>query len=166
VPKDREMSQPAVARAHLPAAYGLRKRSTQLTWNAVDERLAGARHYWIATVGADGAPAVRPIDGVWLDGVLYFGGDPAARWRRNLGVNARTSVHLEDAERAVIVEGEVGAARPDRELAVRLADASNAKYGMAQSAGDYEGQEVLALRPRVVLAWNVLYKDATRFTFD
>ena len=161
-----ETRQPAGARAHLPKAYGLAKRSAQLTWNDVDERLGGARHYWIGTVGEDGAPAVRPIDGVWLDGALYFGGDPASRWRRNLGVNTRASVHLEDAERAVIVEGEVRTVRPDHELAVRLADTSNAKYRMGQTASDYEAQDVLALHPHVVLAWNVLYKDATRFTFD
>jgi hypothetical protein len=36
---------------------------------------------------------------------------------------------------------------------------------MGQVIGDYEGEELFTLRPRVVLAWTVLYKDATRFTF-
>lgn len=81
-------------------------------------------------------------------------------------MSATASVHLEDAERAVIVEGEVGTIRPGSDLAVRLAETSNAKYRMGQRPADYEGQEVCELRPRLVLAWNVLYKDATRFTFD
>ena len=110
-------------------------------------------------------PITRPIDGMWLDCALYFGGDRASRWRRNLDVNARASVHLEDAERAVIVEGSMQTIRPSPELAVRLVEASNAKYAMGQVVADYEGQELSKLRPRIVLAWNLLYKDATRFTF-
>jgi hypothetical protein len=160
------MRDPSAARAYLPGGYGLPLDSVQLPWTDIDERLRSARHYWIVTVGNDGVPTVRPIDGMWLDGSLYFGGDPAARWQRNLRVNTRASVHLEDAERAVIVEGEVRMIRPDYALAVRLADASNAKYGMDQSVGDYEGAQIDELRARVVLAWNVLYEDATRFTFD
>jgi hypothetical protein len=81
-------------------------------------------------------------------------------------VNRRASIHLEDAERAVIVEGEVDTARPDHDLAARLVEASNAKYAMGQTISDYEGEELFTLRPRVALAWTVLYVDATRFTFE
>jgi hypothetical protein len=160
------MGDPVAARAHLPAGYGLPADSPTLPWAAVDERLRGAMHYWIATVGADGAATARPIDGMWLDNALWFGGDPASRWRRNLDVNPRASIHLEDAERAVIVEGEVQTTRPDHDLAVRLVEASNAKYAMGQTIADYEGEALFTLRPRVVLAWTLLYKDATRFTFE
>jgi hypothetical protein len=159
------MADPVAARAHLPAGYGLPADSATLPWAAVDERLREAMHYWIGTVGDDGVPIVRPIDGMWLDNALWFGGDRASRWRRNLDVNPRASVHLEDAERAVIVEGEMHTTRPDHHLAVRLVEASNAKYDMGQTVGDYEGEELCTLRPRLVLAWTLLYKDATRFTF-
>jgi len=160
------MGDPVAARAHLPAGYGLPADSPTLPWATVDERLREAMHYWIATVGADGAATVRPIDGMWLDNALWFGGDPASRWRRNLDVDPRASIHLEDAERAVIVEGEVHTTRPDHDLAVRLVEASNAKYAMGQTIADYEGEELLTLRPRLVLAWTLLYQDATRFTFE
>jgi hypothetical protein len=160
------VNDPRAARAHLPAGYGLPDDSAQLAWAAVDERLREAMHYWISTVDTDGVPVVRPIDGMWLDCALYFGSEPAARWRRNLGVNARASLHLEDAERAVIVEGEVRTMSPDEDLAARLVEASNAKYDFGQKVSDYVGAELLELRPHVVLAWNVLYRDATRFTFD
>jgi hypothetical protein len=63
------------------------------------------------------------------------------------------------------VEGEVRTTRPDHDLAARLVEASNAKYAMGQVMSDYEGEDLFTLRPRVVLAWTVLYKDATRFTF-
>lgn len=159
------MSDPTVHRARLPAGYGLPADSAQLTWDEVDERLRIADHYWIGTVGEDGSPIVRPIDGMWLDAALYFGSDPASRWRRNLTNNPRASAHLEDAERAVIVEGQVEPIRLGHELAVRLADAANAKYHLGQSVSDYEGQDSTVLRPRIVLAWNTLYKDATRFAF-
>ena len=160
------MNDPAVARARLPPGYGLPPDSAQLSWSEVDVRLRDAPHYWMGTVGDDGLAVVRPIDGMWMDNALYFGGDRASRWRRNLDVNPKASVHLEDAERAVIVEGEVGTMRPDSELAVRLSEASNAKYDFGQTPADYEGEQLCELRPRLVLAWNVLYKDATRFTFD
>lgn len=157
--------QPTVRRARLPAGYGLPPDSPRLPWADVDRRLRDARHYWVGTVGGDGAPTVRPVDGIWLDCALYFGGDPAARWRRNLTAGPRASAHLEDAERAVIVEGEVETVRLDGALAGRLAEAANAKYGLGQSAADYEGQESVVLRPRVVFAWTTLYRDATRFAF-
>ena len=159
------MGDPVAARARLPSGYGLPADSATLPWAAVDERLRDAMHYWIGTVGDDGAPTLRPIDGMWLDNALWFGGDPASRWRRNLDVNRRASIHLEDAERAVIVEGEVHTARPGHDLAARLVDASNAKYAMGQTIDDYEGEQLFTLRPRLVLAWTLLYRDATRFTF-
>ena len=137
-----------------------------MSWSEIDERLGAAMHYWIGTVGADGVAVVRPIDGMWHDGALYFGGDPASRWFRNLQINPRVSLNLEDADRAVIADGEVETIRADTDLAVQLCDASNAKYQMGQTVSDYDGAELNRFRPNVVLAWNLLYKDATRFTWD
>ncbi len=56
--------------------------------------------------------------------------------------------------------------RPDRELATRLAEASNAKYGYGQKPADYEGLGTLVFRPRVAFAWKALYQDATRWRFE
>jgi hypothetical protein len=160
------MDDPVAARAHLPDGYGLPADSPLLDWNEVDERLRDSMHYWISTVGDDGVPIARPIDGMWHRCALYFGSEPASRWRRNLDRNPRASIHLEDADRAVIVEGEVGTIGLDHDLSVELCEASNAKYQMGQEVSDYEGEEICVLRPRVVLAWNVLYQDATRFSFE
>jgi general stress protein 26 len=124
--------------------------------------MTAALHYWLSTAGPDGAPHTRPVDGMWLDGRLYFGGDSASRWRRNLASDPRVCVNLEDADQAVIMHGAVEETTPDRALAVRLSEASNSKYEFKQTADDYETM-LLVFRPRVVLAWNLLYKDATRW---
>jgi uncharacterized pyridoxamine 5'-phosphate oxidase family protein len=158
--------EPTASRASLHKDYGLPDDSEVLPWSYVDERLSAAKHYWMATVGPDGRPHVRPIDGIWLDGTLYFGGGPTVRWMRNIAANPRVSVHLEDAEQAVILDGEVGSSRPAHELAVRLAEISNAKYEeFPQTVEDFEKEELLTFTPRVAFAWKTLYKDATRFRF-
>ena len=54
----------------------------------MNERLEQASHYWLCTVGPGPTPMPRPLDGVWVGNVLYFGGDPATRWRRNLSTVA------------------------------------------------------------------------------
>jgi hypothetical protein len=149
----------------LPAAYGLRQDSRVLGWSEVDDRLRAAPHYWICTVGSGGEPVPRPVDGMWLDGHLFFGGDPRTRWRHNLDKNPKASVNLDDGVRAVILHGEVSLVRPDNDLATRLADVSNAKFGTSQKASDYAGQEICMFTASVVFAWNALHDDATRFTF-
>ncbi len=151
-------------RPQIPEVYGVPSDADDLVaWSYVEERLVAAKHYWLATVTPRGLPHTRPIDGFWLDDALYFGGSEDARWRRNLAVNPAACVNLEEGGEAVILHGEVEPIRPDASLAVRLADISNAKYQYGQKPEDYEGEEVLTFKPRVVLAWTTLYKDATRF---
>jgi hypothetical protein len=160
-------SAPVASLPKLPPGYGLPKTSDKLLpWSHVDERMTASMHYWISTTSPDGAPFSRPVDGMWLDDRLYFGGDDESRWRRNIRNDPRACVTLENAERAVILHGEVAVVWPDGDLAVRLADASNAKYHMDQTPGDYEQAEVLMFTPHTAFAWNVLYKDATRWRWS
>ena len=122
-------------------------------------------HYWLATIRRDGSPHVVPIDGIWLDDRCYFGGDPVSVHVRNMRRDGRATLHLEDGEAAVIVEGIAEWVMLSKTVAQGLATATTAKYGYPQSASDYlEG--VWRLRPAKVLAWNTLYIDATRFLFD
>ena len=51
----------------------------------------GSLHYWLATVRRDGTPHVVPVDGMWLDGGCYFGGDPATVHIRNLRRDGRAT---------------------------------------------------------------------------
>lgn len=162
------MPQPRAARARLPEGYGLPEDSALLPWSEVDARLAAAKHYWIATVGPGGAPLARPIDGMWLDARLYFGGDDRSLWVRNLRESPAASLNLEDAEQAVSLQGAVSTIRLDphlADLARRLVDASNAKYDMGQRLEDYEGEQLFVFTPTSGVAWTVLYENATSFTF-
>lgn len=157
---------PNVSRLHLPEGYGLSPESRLLEWADVDARLTAASHYWICTVSRSMTPHPRPIDGMWIDQRLYFGGDPESKWQRNLATNQAAAVHLDDPEHAVIAEGAVTRVRPDRALSERLVTASNEKYHMGQKIEDYEGQDLGVFTPFVVLAWDTLYEDATRFAFS
>ena len=160
------MTEPTASRASLPEDYGLPPDSELLPWSYVDERLRAAMHYWLASVGPDGAPHARPIDGMWLDARLYFGGGADTRWVRNITANPSVTVHLPEAEQAVIIDGAVSTTKPDANLAQRLADESNRKYDYGQTAADYEGVEVFMFTPSVAFAWKTLFKDATRFRFE
>lgn len=147
----------------VPAVYG--KPKTLLDWDAVYPRLDQAERYWLATTRPDGRPHVVPVDGVWLDGVWYFGGHPDTVHQRNLRTNRKIAIHLEDAMAVVIVEGDAEWITPSAPVAKRLAETSNAKYGYGATAKAYRAG-TWGLRPRVVIAWANLMNDATRFTFE
>jgi nitroimidazol reductase NimA-like FMN-containing flavoprotein (pyridoxamine 5'-phosphate oxidase superfamily) len=155
---------PKASRPALPSEYGVpTSEKGLLPWSHVVDRMTGAAHYWIATVDPGGRPHATPVDGLWIDGCLYFGGSPRTRRQRNLAANPSICVHLESASDVVILHGEARAERPDRQLAGRLAAASQKKYGYSPKAEHYENNDVHVFRPRVVFAWTHLPKDATRW---
>jgi nitroimidazol reductase NimA-like FMN-containing flavoprotein (pyridoxamine 5'-phosphate oxidase superfamily) len=161
------LTMPVASLPKLPPDYGLPDTSENLLpWSHVNERMTASMHYWISTTSPDGAPYTRPIDGMWLDDRLYFGGDDESRWRKNLANDPRACVTLENAEQAVILHGTVAAYRADADMAVRLAEASNAKYDMGQTAEEYARDEILMFTPHTVFAWKVLYEDATRWRWS
>jgi pyridoxamine 5'-phosphate oxidase-like protein len=158
---------PRASRPQIPADYGVPKgKKGLLPWSHVGERMAAAMHYWICTVGPAGRPHAVPVDGLWLDDRLYFGGSPQTRRNRNLAANPAVSVHLESSTDVVILQGEAHLGTPDRSLAIRLAEASVKKYGYAPKPEEYETVGVHVFRPRVVIAWTQLPKDATRWHFQ
>ena len=108
-----------------------------LEWSTIEAKLVDAEHYWLTTVTLSATPLARPVDGMWLDGGLYFGGHERSRWLRNLRANGAASVNLENAESAVIIEGGVTFPMVDRPLAERVAAAANAKYDFQQTAQMY-----------------------------
>lgn len=161
---------PAADRPTMPAEYGVPRTSTGLLpWSRVEERLADARVYWIATSGPGGRPRVRPVDGIYVEGTLYVGGSPETRWARDLEANAQVAVHLDDGSDVVILEGHAELLEHGVEpaLAERLAAASNAKYPQyGVTASSYAGPGPFAIRPRLAFAWSSFPKDVTRFRFD
>lgn len=160
---------PTADRPQVPAGYGI-PRSTNglLDWAHADARLREAMVYWVATSGPGGVPRVRPLDGLWHDGVLYVGGSPETRWARDLEANPRVSVHLDDGSDVVIIEGEAELLHGvSPELAVTLADISNAKYpAYGMTPESYAGPGPYAIRPRLAFGWTSFPKDVTRFRFD
>lgn len=157
------MDEPVVSRARLPAAYGAPQDSPLLQWPNVAQRLAEALHYWVSTVDTSGVPISRPVDGNWTDNALYFGGDPKSRWRRNLTVNSKAAVTLEDAKNPIILEGTVETVVPDEELASLLAKSSQAKYGWGSV--EWFQQETCVFRPSQAMTWSGVFEHATKFSF-
>ncbi len=159
---------PTADRPVMPNEYGV-PTSTEglLGWTEVEPRLAAARVYWVATAGPGGKARVRPVDGLYLDGTLYFGGSPETRWVRDIAGNPHVSVHLDGASDVVILEGEARVLQSiDRQTAERLAAMSNAKYpDYNMKPDDYAGPGPIAFRPSVGFAWTSFPKDVTRFRF-
>jgi hypothetical protein len=153
--------EPTAELLALPKEYG--RATRKLAWATVRAELEQATHYWIATSRADGRTHMVPVDGLWLDDVLFYGGSAQAVHYRNVLANPNVVVHLPDPVKAVIVEGDARLANPSPALAQRLAAASQAKCGYGQDAGGYQG--ALGVYPRRVRAWTAFPKDATGFRF-
>lgn len=157
-----------VDRPDIPAEYGSGAASDFVDWSHVEERFNRDRVYWIATVGTDGRPRVRPVDGVYLDGAIYVGGSPKARWVQELAVNPHVSVHLDGVDDVIVAEGDAEVIRrvTDDDLARRLAEASNAKfpeYGMSPAV--YRARGAIVIRLRKVISWSDFTRNPTRFRF-
>ena len=158
---------PTADRPAIPKGYGVPRDATDLVpWSHVERRLEETRVYWLATISGARRPYVRPVDALYVDGLIFVGGSPETRWMQNLASNPEVSVHLDGVDDVAIIEGVVEAVTPDRAQAERLAAASNAKfpeYGM--TVASYEGQPTVGIRPRRAYAWTAFPKDVTRFRF-
>ena len=130
-----------------------------LPWSHVSGRLAEARNYWVCTVSSKLSRAhARPIWGIWVDETLFFGGGPHTAWSRNLRANPLVSIHLEDGNEAVILEGSASLISDDN-LMNRLDDVYEAKYDIRH------GPPIWQLHPTQALAWQNM-QSVTRFVFD
>ena len=131
--------KPSSVRAvRFPAAYGAPGGpDSLLPWSYIEERVRVASNYWITTVGPNARPHARPVDGVWIDGALCFGGSPETRWVRNLMANPSISVHLSSEAEAIILEGTSEyVTDPSHPLAARSMAASKEKYPQYVSGND------------------------------
>lgn len=161
--------EPSSARpVRFPAEYGTPGGpESLLPWRHIEDRLRAAANYWITTVGPHARPHARPVDGVWVDGALCFGGSPETRWVRNLMANPAMSVHLSSEAEAIILEGTAeyvtDAAHP---LAAPSLAASREKYPQYFS-GTSPFRPFWALRPTKAFAWTLegFPRGATRWCF-
>ena len=157
------------SRPRFPKQYGIPGNlKGMLPWSFVDERMAKARNYWLSTTRPDGTPHTRPVDGVWLESTLCFGGSPETRWVRNLQKNSAVSVHLGGEVEVLILEGIAQfITEPKHPLAEPLLEASRKKYPEYYS-GKSPFRPFWMLRPRVVFAWTLAQfpKSATRWVLS
>ena len=160
--------QPRIDRPAIPPEYGTSKATEYLDWSHVEDRFNADRVYWLVTVAPDGRPRVRPVDGLFMGGVVYVGGSPKTRWVRDVLLNPKVAIHLDGVDSVLTLDGDVEVLTElDDELAERIAAASKAKfpeYGM--TAAFYKKNGAIAIRPRTVIAWTDITRDPTRFRFD
>jgi hypothetical protein len=130
--------------------------------------MRAASNYWVTTVGPNGRPHARPVDGVWVDGALCFGGSPETRWVRNLMGNPSISVHLSSEAEAIILEGTAECVTdPGHPLAAPSMAASRAKYPQHDAGDTPPFRPFWALRPTTAYAWTLegFPRGATRWRF-
>ena len=131
----------------------------KLPWAWVEERLLGARNYWLATSSEAHGPYVRPVWCVWWDGGLFFTASSTSRKIRDLQTDPRAAIHLELIREVVVLEGIVKEVSPEAGATA----AYEAKYGWLPP----DSQQWYALWPRsVYVADEETYPEsATRFDF-
>ena len=65
-----------------------------ISWDEIAARLGRERTYWLATIGADGAPHVSPVWGAVADGEWYAYSERNTVKARNLASDSRVAVQL------------------------------------------------------------------------
>ena len=108
-----------------------------------EERLARARSYWVATVGAEDAPHLAPVWGVWLDGEFFFSTGRRSAKVRHLMRMPRCVISADGAEEAVIMHGTAHEVDDPATLA-RLGAAYVAKYDVNVTSMD---EPIFRVRP-------------------
>ena len=166
------MTIPRATAARFPDEYGQTPETLAelLDWEEVAERIAGAHNYWLATLRQDGRPHLRPVDGVFVENALCFGGSPATRWVQHLQHRPVVSASLPDDDHAVILEGRVELVEdPADPLAITQGSESRAKYPQYFSGDEANSfHPFWCLRPARVYAWSLtdFPARATRFDFE
>ena len=130
-------------------------------WSRVEEALAGARNYWIATVTPEGRPHAAPVWAIWLNSRVYFSTGKESRKGRNLASNPHATVHVETPDGSVvIVEGRAEELSDEAKLKP-VWNAYNQKYNWEVS-----GYPFYIVTPRVAFSFQEqLGETATRWTF-
>ncbi len=158
---------PTPSRPNVPPGYGIpREPGDAGSWDAIAQKIAASRNYWIASTRPDARPHVMPVWGVWLDGQLLFSTDRASRKGRNIAARPDIVVHLESGDDVVVLEGAPSEAA-EAELLARYVDAYDAKYAVRPDPGD-PTTITYAFRPSVAFTWleSDFIATAARWTFD
>ncbi len=134
-------------------------------WNAIGDKLAHARNYWISSMCPNGRPHAMPVWGLWLDGALHFSTSRASRKGRNLAGNPHVVAHLESGDDLVVVEGVVEEV-VDSSVLLRYADGYDAKYHLQPDTANADDVTYVVV-PRVAFTWqeSAFVDSAVRWKF-
>jgi nitroimidazol reductase NimA-like FMN-containing flavoprotein (pyridoxamine 5'-phosphate oxidase superfamily) len=165
-------NRPEASYVRFPDEYGDPSAAPMRDWREIEKLLEVAPNYWLASIGPDGRPHVRPVDGVWVEGTLCFGGSPETRWVRNLRANASASINLGSESEAIILEGTAEEiSDPSHPLARLSTEASFRKYPQYHPDGRPPTEPAVpfwCFRPSRAFAWTLdaFPRAATRWRFD
>jgi len=161
--------------ASAPILYGSVSTGTDLLdWSWARARLTAATTYWIATVRPDGRPHCRPVWGLWREGAVWFSTGSLAG--RNLAHNDAITVHLDDGDAALIIEGHATRVR-DRTTLAAMCEVYGPKYDWPMhptgvdtenpGIGDDHGANgpVFRVHPDTVFGWTTGMGTPTRWRF-
>ena len=158
------MAEVKASRPDMPGygVVGEHEGAGLLPWSFVEERMAAARNYWIASTKPGGRPHSAPVWGLWHEGTFYFSTGSESRKGRNLAANPAVSVHLESGEEAVMFEGVVEAVR-DTKVLRALDKAYKTKYGFPMQGPG----KIYRLSAETAFAWREadFPQCATRWSF-
>ena len=137
-----------------------------LTWSDAQARLVASHDFWIATVDADGRPAVTPVWGVWADDALWFSCSGGSRKARNLTRDPRLTATTDDPYHPVIVEG-VATRAVAPPVVATFTIRVNEKYDTDYGEDFFAENWVVRLDPERVLALDesAFATSPTRWTF-
>ncbi|MBO0888295.1 pyridoxamine 5'-phosphate oxidase family protein [Candidatus Bathyarchaeota archaeon] len=90
-----------------------RKGAKSLSWASASKKLSKAHNYWLSTIGPNRKPHTMPVWGVWFDQAFYFSTGPRSRKARNIEKNPNCVICPENAEIAIILEGQARKASPN-----------------------------------------------------
>lgn len=163
------MKTPKITRPIFPKGYADNPTS-YVDWSWVAAQLTDSKNYWLCSVRPDGRPHAVPRWAVYMDGKIYYDGSPETRHAQNLTSNPHLSVHLENGDQAVMLEGtSVPAGKPDAGLDGRLVKEYRRKYaehGYSPDPGQWDEGGLYVFTPRQCLAWTVFFENPTKFIFD
>ena len=133
----------------MPPVYAIPKTMKgSLPWAWAAERLTNSHNYLLTTVRPDGRPHAMVVWGIWLGNAYYFSTGADTRKAKNLAHNPNCVLCNENAEEAVIVEGQA--------CQSQLAEVPAAAFGLYEKKYgwklDPEMGPIYRVTPRVVFA--------------
>lgn len=137
-----------------------------ITWTHAKNKLATEKVYWLSTSSLRGEPHAAPVWGIWRDNSLYFETDPGSVKGKNLSINPRLVVHIQDGMDTVIVEG-IAHRETDGRVLSQLRRHYARKYRYTPDWSNETKQVVFKIRPKTIHAWKAprMHRSLVKFVF-